>query len=52
MTYIIPYRAFDVVKMRINEACRLQNKSFYAGGSYGLTGFIFNDLINHEYLGP
>ncbi|KAL5524470.1 AOS1 [Sanghuangporus sanghuang] len=38
--------------MRINDACRLQNKPFYAAGTYGLTGFIFTDLIDHEYLAP
>ncbi|KAH8114313.1 hypothetical protein DFH11DRAFT_1593779 [Phellopilus nigrolimitatus] len=38
--------------IRVNDACRRQNKSFYAGGSYGLVGYIFCDLINHEYLAP
>ncbi|KAI5459870.1 hypothetical protein BGZ63DRAFT_415325 [Mariannaea sp. PMI_226] len=38
--------AFDV----INTATRLHGKAFYAAGSYGLYGFIFTDLIEHEYI--
>ncbi|KAF7768155.1 hypothetical protein Agabi119p4_7398 [Agaricus bisporus var. burnettii] len=37
---------------RINEICRRYGKSFYAGGSYGFFGYIFCDLIEHEYLPP
>ncbi|KAI5119190.1 hypothetical protein M0805_004445 [Coniferiporia weirii] len=36
--------------IRVNNACRRQNKPFYAGGSYGLIGYIFCDLIDHGYL--
>ncbi|GJJ13317.1 hypothetical protein Clacol_007569 [Clathrus columnatus] len=35
---------------RFNDLCRKHNKAFYSGGSYGLTGYIFCDLIVHEYL--
>ena len=34
----------------INAACRLGNRPFYAGGSHGLYGFIFADLISHNYV--
>ncbi|KAF8758685.1 ThiF family [Rhizoctonia solani] len=36
--------------LRLNDACRRARKAFYAGGSYGLLGFVFADLIEHEYL--
>lgn len=38
--------------IRVNEACRRFGKPFYAGGSYGLYGYIFCDLLKHEYLAP
>ncbi|KAF8630968.1 hypothetical protein AX17_005324 [Amanita inopinata Kibby_2008] len=38
----------DVI--RFNEVCRQYKKPFYAGGSYGLLGYIFCDLLDHEYL--
>ena len=34
----------------INTACRFVNKPFYAAGSYGMYGFIFADLITHDYV--
>ena len=34
----------------INASCRLMSKPFYAAGSHGLYGFIFADLIVHEYV--
>ncbi|KAL5635896.1 hypothetical protein ACGC1H_004635 [Rhizoctonia solani] len=36
--------------LRLNDASRRAKKAFYAGGSYGLLGFVFADLIEHEYL--
>ncbi|KAK2465202.1 hypothetical protein APHAL10511_002556 [Amanita phalloides] len=36
--------------IRINEVCRSRKKPFYAGGTYGLLGYIFCDLLNHEHL--
>lgn len=36
--------------LRLNDACRRTKKMFYAGGSYGLLGFVLADLIEHEYL--
>jgi ubiquitin-like 1-activating enzyme E1 A len=50
--------SFDVViatdlnfraSQRLNAACRSLNKPFYAGGSHGLYGFIFADLISHDF---
>ena len=34
----------------INASCRLCNRPFYAVGSHGLYGYIFADLISHEYV--
>lgn len=33
-----------------NELCRKHNTPYYAGGSYGLSGYIFVDLMAHEYI--
>lgn len=37
---------------RVNEACRRLKKPFYAGGSYGLLGYIFCDLQQHDFISP
>jgi len=34
----------------INASCRLCNRPFYAAGSHGFYGFIFADLIVHDYV--
>ncbi|XDG01291.1 hypothetical protein ABKA04_000906 [Annulohypoxylon sp. FPYF3050] len=34
----------------INTATRLHNRQFYAAGTYGLYGYIFCDLIEHDYV--
>jgi ubiquitin-like 1-activating enzyme E1 A len=34
----------------INTATRLNGKAFYAAGVHGLYGFIFSDLIEHDYV--
>ncbi|KAL8944431.1 MAG: hypothetical protein Q9216_000482 [Gyalolechia sp. 2 TL-2023] len=34
----------------INAACRFVNVPFYAAGSHGTYGFIFADLITHDYV--
>ncbi|TVY88728.1 DNA damage tolerance protein [Lachnellula willkommii] len=53
------FRAFDVViatdlhpdsLVLINTATRVGHKPFYAAGVHGFYGFIFSDLIEHEYL--
>jgi len=38
--------------IRMNEACRRLGKPFYAGGTYGVLGYIFCDLLTHEYVAP
>ncbi|KAF5024958.1 hypothetical protein F66182_2972 [Fusarium sp. NRRL 66182] len=34
----------------INTATRLNCRAFYAAGCHGLYGFIFSDLIEHDYV--
>ncbi|PGH10125.1 hypothetical protein AJ80_07576 [Polytolypa hystricis UAMH7299] len=34
----------------INAACRLANKPCYAAGTYGFYGYIFSDLITHDFV--
>lgn len=34
----------------INSACRLAMKPFYAAGSHGFYGYIFSDLITHDFI--
>ncbi|KAI0835569.1 hypothetical protein F5Y06DRAFT_121936 [Hypoxylon sp. FL0890] len=34
----------------INTATRLHNRQFYAAGTYGFYGYIFCDLIEHDYM--
>ncbi|KZW03241.1 hypothetical protein EXIGLDRAFT_712313 [Exidia glandulosa HHB12029] len=36
--------------LRVNACTRRLNKPFYAGGSYGLMGYVFVDLVSHEYV--
>ncbi|KAI0662292.1 hypothetical protein C8Q70DRAFT_1129642 [Cubamyces menziesii] len=38
--------------IRLNDACRQLDKPFYAGGTYGLLGYIFCDLLQHDYIAP
>ncbi|KAF9645171.1 hypothetical protein BDM02DRAFT_3120672 [Thelephora ganbajun] len=38
--------------VRLNEICRSLGKKFYAGGIYGLLGYIFCDLQDHEFISP
>lgn len=42
----------DGEQIRMNEICRKHQTPFYAGGTYGLIGYIFCDLLNHDYLTP
>lgn len=53
------FSAFDVVIATdldsslltfINTATRLHQKPFYAAGTHGLYGFVFSDLIEHDYV--
>ncbi|KAI4129956.1 MAG: hypothetical protein LQ347_003561 [Umbilicaria vellea] len=34
----------------INASCRLFNRPFYAAGTHGFYGYIFADLITHDYV--
>jgi ubiquitin-like 1-activating enzyme E1 A len=34
----------------INTATRINGRPFYAAGTHGMYGFIFSDLIEHEYI--
>ncbi|KAG8214649.1 hypothetical protein J3R82DRAFT_9727 [Butyriboletus roseoflavus] len=38
--------------IRMNEVCRRFGKPFYAGGTFGLMGYIFCDLLKHDYISP
>ncbi|KAI0269874.1 hypothetical protein BC834DRAFT_863729 [Gloeopeniophorella convolvens] len=38
--------------IRVNETCRRTGKPLYFGGTYGLLGYIFCDLLKHEYITP
>ncbi|KAF5369497.1 hypothetical protein D9758_002584 [Tetrapyrgos nigripes] len=38
--------------IRMNEVCRRARKPFYSGGTYGLLGYIFCDLLKHDYISP
>ncbi|KIP09716.1 hypothetical protein PHLGIDRAFT_126150 [Phlebiopsis gigantea 11061_1 CR5-6] len=38
--------------IRINDVCRQYSKPFYAGGTFGLLGYIFCDLLAHDYISP
>ena len=53
------YGSFDIVIATdlqpetlnfINTATRINHKPFYAAGVHGFYGFIFSDLIQHEYV--
>lgn len=35
---------------RMNASTRLSNRPFYAAGAHGFYGYIFADLISHEYV--
>ncbi|KAI0194964.1 hypothetical protein F4808DRAFT_440969 [Astrocystis sublimbata] len=53
------FSAFDIVIATdlnptlltfINTATRLHNRQFYAAGVHGLYGYIFCDLVEHDYV--
>lgn len=47
-----PLSPATVPQIRLNDACRKLNKPFYSGGTYGLLGYIFCDLLQHDYIAP
>ncbi|KAF1957371.1 hypothetical protein CC80DRAFT_43142 [Byssothecium circinans] len=53
------FEAFDVIiatdlpfmaMTDVNAGARVANRPFYAGGTYGLYGYIFTDLGAHEFV--
>ncbi|KAG8936388.1 hypothetical protein FRC02_002612 [Tulasnella sp. 418] len=44
--------SFRQEMIKVNEACRRKDIRFYAGGCYGLSGFIFCDLLVHHHIAP
>ncbi|KAL4942132.1 hypothetical protein BDV06DRAFT_192969 [Aspergillus oleicola] len=34
----------------INAACRIAGRAFYAAGLHGFYGFVFSDLIQHDFV--
>lgn len=53
------YAKFDLViacdldfmtTTQVNAGCRVAGRPFYAAGLHGLYGYIFADLIQHEYI--
>ncbi|ODM22263.1 hypothetical protein SI65_03109 [Aspergillus cristatus] len=34
----------------INASCRLANRPFYAAGLHGFYGYVFSDLISHDFV--
>ncbi|THH27759.1 hypothetical protein EUX98_g6428 [Antrodiella citrinella] len=38
--------------LEINAIARELRKPLYAGGTYGLLGYIFCDLLTHDYIAP
>ncbi|KAG0704273.1 hypothetical protein DFH29DRAFT_912683 [Suillus ampliporus] len=38
--------------IKINGTCRQFGKPFYAGGTFGVLGYVFCDLLKHEYISP
>ena len=54
--YLLPFDMIITTDMNfdtfsiVNASCRILNKPFYAAGSHGLYGFIFADLISHNYV--
>lgn len=47
---VTDWRRDDLIQL--NEVCRRLGKPLYAGGTFGLFGYIFCDLLNHEYIAP
>ena len=36
--------------VRIDELCRAQGTKFFGGAVYGMHGFFFTDLRDHDYI--
>ena len=44
-----PQLTVDIQSL-MNDQCRRLGKKFYACGSYGLNGYIFADLLEHDWV--
>jgi hypothetical protein len=40
------------LQLRINAICRRRNVPLYCGGTFGMLGYIFCDLLSHDYIMP
>lgn len=38
------------ILITVNMSCRLHQRKFYAANTYGMYGFVFADLIVHDYI--
>ncbi|VDB85552.1 unnamed protein product [Peniophora sp. CBMAI 1063] len=38
--------------IRVNKVCRERSTPLYCGGTFGMLGYIFCDLLVHEYIAP
>ncbi|KAG8830128.1 hypothetical protein FRC18_008601 [Serendipita sp. 400] len=38
--------------IRVNDAARKLGKKFYCAGSFGLSGYVFCDLLEHHHVAP
>ncbi|KAG8753733.1 hypothetical protein FRC14_005770 [Serendipita sp. 396] len=38
--------------IRVNDASRKLGKKFYCAGSFGLSGYVFCDLLEHHHVAP
>lgn len=53
------FQSFDItiatdllmdILISVNMSCRLHHRKFYAANTYGMYGFVFADLILHDYI--
>lgn len=53
------FQSFDItiatdqlmdILISVNMSCRMFNRKFYAANTYGMYGFVFADLILHDYI--
>jgi ubiquitin-like 1-activating enzyme E1 A len=55
-TYFLPFHVVIATDLDpdslnvINTAARINSRPFYAAGTHGMYGFIFSDLILHDYV--
>jgi hypothetical protein len=42
--------SIQLLQVELNDQCRQHSKKFFAAQSIGLSGFIFADLIEHDFV--